>query len=1285
MNTPLPAFFGWLLRSSWQAGILTVLVLVVQFCLRKRLDGRWRHLLWLLVLARLAMPFSPPSPASLFNYLRFEPAATHLQTVPTADFAVVAPELPIQIQPSAAPQTVRVTAAPMPTLALAPRTKWTTPKWPVLLALMWAVGLTALATRVVFQNILFRRRLRHETVLEDPRTLELFENCKASMRVWTTVRLLETGLVDSPALYGLFRPRLLLPPKLAERFSQNELRHIFLHELAHVRRRDMAAQWLVTCFQIAHWFNPILWFGFRRMAADRELACDELALSVIGETESPAYGQTIIKLLEACSETPALPGLVGILEDKNQIFQRVSMIARFKRHPRWSFAGAVMLVALGLATLTGAQSERAANASRPNLTTAGQNTSPDRQMKGRVVDKTGKPIADAVVKIRGVTRGGTTQFRANNDVDQRALTGADGTFVIDGQYKFDAVGVDVEAPGFARGVFRKLATGENVHELQLFEGATVKGRLVKDASPLSGVRIGLSGVDREPDTGVGSYSVVTDHDGRFCFNHTTPSRNYYLYANMDSLGAQGATVATRLQVEGDGSTLEAGDLQVEKGFTLAGKTRLSDGKLVPPKTRVLLSRDGPLDSSECELDSDGKFQFVGVPSEPIDVTASADGYCLSGRNQSLDLVTLQLTGLITNDKTDLVLELQPGMRNQAESTGYDEHRQEPLAGAEEVYSSQKGIHVTGAVIDAETGKRLNSFTVTDGRIDAPAMGIKWLTELQVAVTNGELDLFLAESQRANAIAVDADGYLPQSSGLITSRGTNITFALKKGPGWTGVVLKPDGQPAVGAQVYLVNMQDGVQIDRSPGTQFTRTDAQGRFQFKARLNDYAVLIFAKAGFAQVTVQDLAEHPEIALRPWAKVEGNLLIGNRPGSNETVRVNNASIPYGYHPRSFPVLGLFLEAITDKDGRFSFDRVPPIDVEVYHSPKVRDEKWGTFPVSQSQMFSLKPGEDRTVVIGGKGRPVIGRLVVNGYDGVINWRSEVWTLDSILPPTSDVPDLKELSQAWAAKIDATDNEDEKKRLIKEMGDSWQEAMAKYGAFAQSENGKKYYCQSRRYALNFAPDGSFRTEDVRGGRYRLQIDFRMMVWRFGSPAVAPLEKEFVIPDSPGGRSDEPFDVGKIEIQARTHLGPGKAAPDFEVKTIDDKTLKLSDFAGKYVLLDFWAVWCGPCIAETPNLKAAYEEFKDDPRFQVIGLSLDRKIKAPRDYAAKNQLAWPIGFLGDWKDTELPNQYGVDGIPSIFLIGPDGKIIAHDLRGPAIKYAVEEAWKKAGPVKSVTSH
>jgi len=267
--------------------------------------------------------------------------------------------------------------------------------------------------------------------------------------------------------------------------------------------------------------------------------------------------------------------------------------------------------------------------------------------------------------------------------------------------------------------------------------------------------------------------------------------------------------------------------------------------------------------------------------------------------------------------------------------------------------------------------------------------------------------------------------------------------------------------------------------------------------------------------------------------------------------------------------------------------------------------------------------------------------LVVNGYDGKIDWRADVYNLELILPPADEFPDPLAMSREQSAKIQAADSDDEKKRLIEQMQNSREESIAKQRAFYATEKGRAYHFQNRRYALNFAPDGSFRVEDVPGGKYRLRVDLREgggdTPSRFSAPRIASLEKELEVPDSPDGRTEEPFDLGKIEMQARKIVSAGQLAPDFEVKTVDEKTVKLSDFAGKYLLLDFWAVWCGPCVAETPHLKATYDAFKDDPRFRMIGLSLDPNIKTPRDYAKKNELGWVMGFLGEWSKSDLPNK------------------------------------------------
>jgi len=135
---------------------------------------------------------------------------------------------------------------------------------------------------------------------------------------------------------------------------------------------------------------------------------------------------------------------------------------------------------------------------------------------------------------------------------------------------------------------------------------------------------------------------------------------------------------------------------------------------------------------------------------------------------------------------------------------------------------------------------------------------------------------------------------------------------------------------------------------------------------------------------------------------------------------------------------------------------------------------------------------------------------------------------------------------------------------------------------------------------------------------------------------------------------------------------GQEAPGFEIKTTDDKTIKLADYRGKYVLLDFWATWCGPCRGETPNLKAVYEQFGKREDFVMVGLSLDQEKEKPIAYAKEKGTQWIDGFLGDWGKDEVTKKYGVRGIPSIWLIGPDGKVTARGLRGERILEAVKKA-------------
>lgn len=653
----------------------------------------------------------------------------------------------------------------------------------------------------------------------------------------------------------------------------------------------------------------------------------------------------------------------------------------------------------------------------------------------------------------------------------------------------------------------------------------------------------------DPDLGAAWPSVLSAHILiREAQALIPPQPGGYIEKESLPTGADGPFRARPTHVGEEQTIMKAEAHSRVPGFRLEGHIRLTDGKPVPAKTRVLLSRDREYwDPSQTEVDDRGCFKFAGVRAGIVSLSARIEGYHLSSGNRSLDLVSgFALKGYIKADKTNLVLEFEPGVSRSPSRGEYVDLSFNPLLGAEVVKGQLTGdVHVLVTAIDAETKEALNAFTVTEGSMDRSfPESVKWVRTRRTQGTNGQADVFLSKGPRTSVVMLEAKGYLGQASGSITTAETNFTFALRKGSAPTGVLLKPDGKSAAGVKVYLADMRNGVYVqdnnltvvDRMyPGTRSTRTDESGHFAFEGMADDYAVLVLDEAGFAQMTLEQLGHAPEVRLRPWAKVQGKLMIGSRPGAYEDVCLDQAHLPYEFHPRDSPPLSLFLKAQTDESGLFSFERVPPLNLRVYHSPKVCDTKLGPVPMSQDIGFSLKPGEVKTLAIGGKGRPVIGRCVVSGYDGTINWRADVHHLDLIQTPADDMPDVVALSLARSAKLQATESEEEKKRLIDEMQKSREEATAAMGAFYATPKGLDFWFQNRRYVLNFAQDGSFRVEDVPGGRYRLRINLRDVgdgPMRGTSPVIAFVYKEFEIPDSPGERTDEPFDLGKIELQGK---------------------------------------------------------------------------------------------------------------------------------------------------------
>ena len=361
--TSVQPFFIWLLQTTLIGSVVIGLILAAQKVMGGKLGPRWCHALWLVLLIRLALPGAFPGQIDLFDLVA--PRDRQIQKQQTADAAErhgitgadrISGDAKVESAPRPESQAgVPKPAAPKPETIAAGKTKSQAraARLRNVLPLLWLAGAMAVGGYLLWGNFFLWRIVKRERPLVDQKTLELFEECKERMGVHTLVGLIPSVRIKSPALFGFVRPRLLLPVEMVEEAGEEEMRYIFLHELAHLKHRDIYLGWLASLLLILHWFNPLVWFAFYRMRADRELSCDAYVLSRMGHEKSQEYGRAIVGLLRRFSRSRPLPAMAGILENKSQLKRRITMIAQFKKESYQRSPLAVLLIlALGFVSLS---------------------------------------------------------------------------------------------------------------------------------------------------------------------------------------------------------------------------------------------------------------------------------------------------------------------------------------------------------------------------------------------------------------------------------------------------------------------------------------------------------------------------------------------------------------------------------------------------------------------------------------------------------------------------------------------------------------------------------------------------------------------------------------------------------------------------------------------------------------------------------------------------------------------------------------------------------------------
>jgi beta-lactamase regulating signal transducer with metallopeptidase domain/protocatechuate 3,4-dioxygenase beta subunit len=430
------------------------------------------------------------------------------------------------------------------------------------------------------------------------------------------------------------------------------------------------------------------------------------------------------------------------------------------------------------------------------------------------------------------------------------------------------------------------------------------------------------------------------------------------------------------------------------------------------------------------------------------------------------------------------------------------------------------LTITGKVTDAKTKMPIDNFKVS--------LSVMQNAMRSVEGNGGEFTLTLpVRSAPATiggrtmppptyGILVEAEGYLPDLSQSVEAKSGNLRLeiALVRGTGFSGAVMLPNGNPASNANVFLcggsttsdspsgvimmggptmMNNIKSVQCSGgsggSPFATAAETDASGKFTLKAVPQPHSFYAVHEKGFAAISSENLPASGDIKLQPWGQITGIVMIGRKPGANQSLFLSTLDMIS--RP---PALRVTLTGVTDSEGRFEFASVPPGEYRI-------SARSATGLSGQSADAEARSGETATVRIGGTGRPIVGKLVIPGAD-------------SNAPP-------KIQSASLALK------------LPDENIPSPSDAIA-YRAYMESEAGRARQRMQHSYAIRPDADGSFRLEDIPAGTYTLSIMTTSPQQSTSQPGRPPgyerFTREVVVPEMPGGRSDEPLNLGIITLQ-----------------------------------------------------------------------------------------------------------------------------------------------------------
>jgi beta-lactamase regulating signal transducer with metallopeptidase domain/thiol-disulfide isomerase/thioredoxin/protocatechuate 3,4-dioxygenase beta subunit len=568
--------------------------------------------------------------------------------------------------------------------------------------------------------------------------------------------------------------------------------------------------------------------------------------------------------------------------------------------------------------------------------------------------------------------------------------------------------------------------------------------------------------------------------------------------------------------------------------------------------------------------------------------------------------------------------------------------------SEHVFTMLARLRIAGTVVDADTGRPIEKFAavpIIHFREDFPLVE----RDKVVPCTAGRFSTQCDRTDVQHGLQLEAPGYATVRVGPYPIGATVPPLAVRMTSAnrLIGRVLDESGRPVSNARVYIgsysehLYLQDLHTEDGGRSSNYrVKTNDQGEFEIAHQIERYALIVVCDRGYGEAD-RSVGDPPGVVImRRWAKVSGRLVQAGKPVGDWNVRLDPVRDQGGDAARGH--VGFYTQ--TAGDGSFVFDRVPPVACRVEG-----DLHWsvnGPLSSSRSVPIAPAPGEKITLSLGSGGAEVTGRVALDppatgDFDYHFGLNYLVARRPGITPPPS----------------------------VAKKGFDWRRGWS--DAWTSSQEGAAYLQTLHHYFVKPDPDGRFRISGVEPGEYDLA--FRL----YGSTdgcLVHPVGLTVVRLTVPEDRSA--VDLGTIKAPALPGLKVGDAAPEFEFAGIDGNRQTLADARGKYVLVDFWATWCGPCVAKIGEVESLRQKYAERTGLVVVGANLDQDVQLAKGFLRDRKLRWEHALLGDWSSTDVPKRFAVSSLPTYVLVGPDGRIVAREGSLDAIAAILDKATSRS---------